>query len=152
MSSSLHLAFNRRPAPVLAELRPLYKMAQVVLVLHVASRAGKSSLPRLHLFNWSLKNAARVEALSQAARLKRLSMVTWGFDPALAVALRYLYAEGLVLDEGVKVSLTESGGQFAKELLEDDSLLVQQKNDLSQVGRGITETMVDAIAKEWRKA
>lgn len=152
MSNSLHIAFNRQPAPVLAELRPLYKMAQVVLVLHLASRGGKSGLPRLHLFNWSLKNAGRVEALSQAARLKRLSMVTWGFDPALAMALRYLCAEGLLFDEGVKVCLTDSGTQFAKALLEDKSLLVQQKNDLTQIGRGITETMVDAIAKEWKRA
>jgi hypothetical protein len=79
-------------------------------------------------------------------------MLTWGFDPALAVALRYLCAEGLLLDEGAKVSLTNSGVRFAEELLEDKSLLVQQKRDLSQIGRGITETMVDAVAKEWRRA
>lgn len=152
MSDTAHLSFHRRPAPVLADHRPLYKMAQVVLVLSLASRGGKSGLPRLHLFNWCLKNAARIRALSQAVTLRRLTMVTWGFDPALAVALRFLFAEGLLIDEGTKVSLSADGVAFAAALMEDKALLAPEKRDLALIGKGVTEAMVDAIAKEWRRA
>src|SRR5687768_14129599 len=102
-----HLLFQPRPAPVLPEHRPLYKIAQVLLVLHLASRAGKSSLTRLHLFNWAMKSADRGGRLSHAARTKELSVTAWGFDPALAIALRYASAEGLIVTSASGYELTE---------------------------------------------
>jgi hypothetical protein len=144
-----HLLFQRRPAPVLPEHRPLYKIAQVLLVLHIASRAGKSSLTRLHLFNWALKSPSRGERLSQAARTKSLNVTAWGFDPALAIALRYACAERLINSVSGGYELTDLGRVFAVAIMDEPNALISEKNFLRSVGKSINESMVDAVAKGW---
>ena len=68
------LLFERKPSPVLAEHRPLYKIGQVLLILHLASRAGRSRLLRLHLFNWALKSVDRQKLLIHASTAKELKV------------------------------------------------------------------------------
>lgn len=150
MNESFRLVFKRRPSPVLADHRPLYKMGEIALVLYMVSRSRRSSLPRLALFNWALKTPERVEALSQAARRKKLSMATWGFDPALAVALRFMCAEKLVVEEDGKFALLPKGEAFAAGTIVDKTAMLAVKRDLELIGKGVTEEMVKAVAKEWK--
>lgn len=149
MTEAQHMKFQRRPSPVLPDHRPLYKIAQLVLVLSLASRGAKSSLARLHLFNWAFKAEERGERLSQAVRTKTLNVTAWGFDPALAIALRYASAEGLVSVTGGGYQLTDTGQIFAKSVAEDPGVLEAEKRLLAEVGKGITEKMVEAVAKGW---
>lgn len=146
-----HLRFERRPAPVLPEHRPLYKIAQVVLVLHLGCRAGKSSLTKLHLFNWALKSDERRQRLSQAARTKSLNVTAWGFDPALAIALRYACAEELIATTSSGYELTGRGQAFAEAVMQDADVMVEEKALLDDVGKNVTEGMVDVVAKGWEK-
>jgi len=149
MTEPHHLKFQRRPSPVLPEHRPLYKIAQLALILSQASRGSKSSLARLHLFNWAFKSADRGERLSQAVRAKSLNVTAWGFDPALAIALRYGAAEGLVSAGRSGYQLTDAGHIFAQAVADDPEVLRAEKALLAEIGKGITEKMVDAVAKGW---
>ena len=45
MNESFRLVFKRRPSPVLADHRPLYKMGEIALVLYMVSRSKRSSWP-----------------------------------------------------------------------------------------------------------
>lgn len=146
-----HLRFERRPAPVLPEHRPLYKIAQVILVLHLGCRAGKSSLTKLHLFNWALKSTERRQRLSQAARTKNLNVTAWGFDPALAIALRYACAEELIATTSSGYELTGRGQTFASLIMDHPDVMIEEKTLLGDVGKNITENMVDVVAKGWEK-
>ena len=150
-NASINLRFQRRPAPVLPEHRPLYKIAQIVLILHLACRGGKSSLAKLHLFNWAFKKSDRAERLSQAARTKVLNVAAWGFDPALAIALRYSCAEGLTTTTGGTYELTDLGRVFANSIIDQSDTLADEKKLLQRTGKNITEAMVDAVAKGWDK-
>lgn len=143
------LLFQRKPSPVLAEHRPLYKIAQILLILHLASRAGRSRLLRLHLFNWALKSQARQQILCNASTSKELKVSAWGFDPALAIAVRYAIAEGLVREAPPGYEITEAGVSLAKEILKDPELFPTEVAFFGQVGKGITEAMVDAVASGW---
>lgn len=143
------LNFKRQPAPVLAEHRPMYKIGQVLMILYLASRGGKSSLVRLHLFNWALKNAGRSEALKAATKTKRLCVTAWGFDPALAIALRYAVAEELVKETSAAYELTDRGRTLAKEIAKAPDLFAADKIVLNAVGKSITEEMVYTVAKGW---
>jgi hypothetical protein len=147
--ASVRLKFQRRPAPVMAEHRPLYKICQVLLVLHLASRGSKSSLLRLHLFNWALKRRDRSQQLTVAADAKVLNVTAWGFDPALAIALRYAIAEELIRTVPTGYELTDAGKLFAGEVAKDQTILGADKALLLAVGKNITETMVDSVAKGW---
>lgn len=146
------LKFERRPAPVLAEHRPVYKIVQILLVLHIASRAGRSKLPRLHLFNWALKSADRTQQLVDASNKKKLRVAAWGFDPALAIAVRYAIADELIRETQTGYEITDSGTEFAKTICGLPDVLTKDKKALEQIGKGITENMVEEIAKGWERA
>ncbi|MBW4048798.1 MAG: hypothetical protein HIU89_12985 [Proteobacteria bacterium] len=143
------LRFERRPSPVLAEHRPMYKIGQVLLILSLASRGGKSSLPRLQLFNWAMKSAKRQEQLVLAVGKKVLQVPAWGFDPALAIAVRLAIAEGLVAENSTGYEISDAGELFVKQILKDADLFGRERLFLSAVGKGLTEGMVEATASGW---
>lgn len=146
------LCFVRRPSPVLVEHRPLYKIAQLLLVLQMSSRGGKSTLPRLHLFNWALKGTDRMQKLVDAAKAKALHMTAWGFDPALAIAIRLAVAESLVEATSTGYQLTEKGRAFITEVLKDADAFALERKLLTQIAKDITEAMVEKVAKGWESA
>lgn len=142
------LKFSRRPVPVLPEHRSVYKISQVLLVLHF-SRGQKSSLLRLHLFNWAMKSPKRMALLQEAAKGGELLLPTWGFDPALAIALRYALAEGLIAQAANGYQLTDKGKAFIGDALKDAEIFKDEREDIRSVGKLITETMVESVAKDW---
>ena len=143
------LKFRRKPSPVLAEHRPLYKICQVLLVLHIASRGARSKLPRLHLFNWALRSPERIELLTKASKEKKLRVRAWGFDPALAIAVRFAIAEGLIHEASTAYELTDRGTMLVKDILKNPDIFSSDKKALVAIGKGITEGMVDDVAKGW---
>lgn len=143
------LRFERLPSPVLAEHRPLYKIGQVLLILDKASRGSRSSLPRLQLFNWALKAKDRMDALSAGAEGKQLSVPAWGFDPMLAIAVRIAIADGLIEETTTGYRIARSGEELLREIDTDPSMFATEKAFLKVVGKSVTETMVDAAAKQW---
>lgn len=146
------LRFERRPSPVLVEHRPLYKICQVLLVLHVSSRGGKSTLPRLHLFNWALKRTDRIQKLVDAAKAKVLHITAWGFDPALAIAIRFALAEGLLQTTSTGYQIADKGRAFIEAVLKDADAFPTERALLNEIGKDITEAMVDTVAKGWEAA
>lgn len=146
------LRFVRRPSPVLVEHRPLYKITQLLLVLQLSSRGGKSTLARLHLFNWALKRTDRIQKLVDAAKLEVLLITAWGFDPALAIAIRFAIAEDLVQQTSTGYRIADKGKAFIAEVLKDSEAFAKERNLLTEIGKDITETMVDNVAKGWASA
>ncbi len=146
------LRFELRPAPVLVEHRPVYKISQLLLVLHISSRGGKSTLPRLHLFNWAVKRTDRIQKLVDAAKAKVLQITAWGFDPALAIAIRFAVAEDLVQSTSTGYQLSEKGRNFIVEVLKDPDVFASERILLTEIGKDITEAMVDKVAKGWESA
>jgi hypothetical protein len=145
------LKFERRPSPVLPEHRPLYKIGQLLLILKLASRAGKSSLPRLHLFNWALKRSDRQDLLEDVSKTGQLNVTAWGFDPALAIALRFAVAEDLVRTVSNGYEITSTGELFVDDIVKDPDLFSEEKQSLKKIGKSVTETMVEAVAKGWER-
>lgn len=146
------LRFVRRPSPVLVDHRPLYKITQLLLVLHLSSRGGKSTLARLHLFNWALKRTDRIQKLVDAAKAKVLHMTAWGFDPALAIAIRFAIAEDLLEPTSTGYQISDKGKAFVSEVIGDQDAFANERGLLTQIGKNITEAMVDKVATGWEAA
>ena len=143
------LKFTRRPTPVLPEHRPMYKIGQILVML-LYSRGGKSSLLRLHLLNWILKSSERIQPLRRAVQAGALPLLTWGFDPALVIALRFAYAERLVIQTSTGYKLEKKGRDFIEAALNDADILSFERSVLSEIGLGLTEGMVENVAKDWK--
>lgn len=146
------LKFERRPSPVFAEHRPLYKIGQLLLVFLIASTKQKSTLPRLQLFNWALQSSARKTQLIEDTKNRRLTVTAWGFDPTLAVALRIAISENLIGENSTGYELAEGGKFFIEKIMLDDNSFAPEREFLSAVGKKVTEKMVEEIAKGWEIA
>ena len=142
------LTFNRKPMPIYAEYRPLYKIAQIVFVLLLCSRGSKSSLIRLQLFNWALKDVARHQVLIEASSNGKLDINVWGMDPSLNSAIQFAIAEGIIERNNNGVSLTEYGKKYTNSLLSDEGF-EELTIVLSEIGKGITESMITMVSDSW---
>lgn len=142
------LTFHRKPMPLMAEHRPIYKITQLLLVLYLSSRGKKSSLIRLHLFSWVLKDEIRKKMLLESANQKQILFGVWGVDPAVNISLQYAEAEGLISKSGLSYKLTQDGAKYVSEIdsemaFKDDYFFLQS------IGSKITEGMVENIIREW---
>lgn len=134
--------------PIYAEYRPLYKIAQIVFVLFICSRGGKSSLIRLQLFNWALKDKLRHQTLIDASSKGRLEIDVWGMDPSLNSAIQFAIAEKIVERNNNGIALTDHGKKYTNSLLKDEGFK-ELTVVLSEIGKGITESMITEISDSW---
>lgn len=142
------LTFHRKPMPLMAEHRPIYKITQLLLVLYLSSRGKKSSLIRLHLFSWVLKDEIRKKMLLESANQNQILFGVWGVDPAVNISLQYAEAEGLISKSGLSYKLTQDGAKYVSEI----NIEMAFKDDyffLQSIGSKITEGMVENIIREW---
>ncbi|MBO2645901.1 hypothetical protein I6M45_12370 [Shewanella algae] len=142
------LTFHRKPMPLMAEHRPIYKITQLLLVLYLSSRGKKSSLIRLHLFSWVLKDEIRKKMLLESANQNQILFGVWGVDPAVNISLQYAEAERLISKSGLSYKLTQDGAKYVSEIdsemaFKDDYFFLQS------IGSKITEGMVENIIREW---
>lgn len=149
-----NIFFKKRPIPLPAEYRPLYKIAQIVLILKNNSRSHKSSLLRLHLFFWAFKNKNNEESLLDFLSQKTNSRIDiWNVEPTLNRALYFALAEKLIeikLPQGHYI-LTEKGHKFSELLNKNKSVLQTEKELLKLLKTSITETLVNKVSKQWKK-
>ncbi|EPO0813378.1 TPA: hypothetical protein ACKRY9_000858 [Proteus mirabilis] len=144
------IKFKRKPMPIYASLRPLFKICQILLILDLASRGKCSSLIRLHLFVWVLKDEERKKMLLRSLEEKNNIPSVWGVEPSVNFSLQFALAEGLIFKAGTSFKLSPKGSEFIKtsrscELLSNDS------NFLKKIGLRVTEKMIEATTNLWKE-
>ena len=72
------------------------------------------------------------------------------YDPAVNYALQYALAERLITHQNNgKLKLTESGKHFCKLIMEDNTLLIEEKKSLTALCGKITENALQDLRKKW---
>jgi len=147
------LSFSKRPIPIPADYRPMYKIALVVLILRICCRSNKASLLKLHLFSWALTSKRHSQLLTDFVNSNfRNDFSVWGIEPALNRALQLATAEKICeLSDGKSYKLTDDRGiKFYDMLMDDKDLLVDEKSFLSSMGKNtITDTRIDSMTRQW---
>lgn len=143
------LIFNRKKSAVIPDLRPMYKIGKLLLILKLCCSGGKASLLKLHLFNWAMLEPQRMKALQVSAEKKELLLGVWGIDPSLNMALSYATSEGLLArTSNGAYQLTAKSENFISgtKLVE---LFDSEAKELKVIAKKITEKMVSNAAKRW---
>ncbi|CQD48590.1 hypothetical protein [Yersinia intermedia] len=143
------ITFERKPMPIYAGFRPLFKICQILLILDLASRAKNSSLIRLHLFVWILKDEQRKEMLLKIVKEKLEIPSVWGIEPSVNFALQFAIAEGFIIKSGISYKLSPIGMLFIKNSNAYD-LFFDETIFLKKIGSKITEKMVDTATNLWK--
>lgn len=145
------IAFTRRPVPIPADYRPLYRIGQLLLVLKLNCRSSTGSLLKLHLFHWSLKNERNRNVLRElVANGRSSSLVIWGFDPALNRALHFALSEEVCQLHDGKYTLTAKGDRLAVAFLEQD-VYQAEKEFLREIGKNVSEKAITTFTQTWIK-
>lgn len=137
------LRFTRRPMAIAAELRPDWKIGALLLILNLSSRAGKSSLKRLHILNWALRSAKNREEFEQVwGHQQPLFSFQFRFEPALGRAINLAVGENYVdWVGGDRIQITAKGKRWVAEILKDETVMQAERDFLTRIGKDITETI-----------
>jgi len=139
--------FRQRPESIPADMRPIWRIGLLLLMLSVSSRGARSSFGRLQLLNWSLlHDEGRDALLSVLDGARQPNAIMVRIEPSLNRAVDFATAEGLVRTVGgSRIELTEVGEAEAARILAESSLYVKEREYLSLLGKRVTETLVSQI-------
>lgn len=139
--------FTRRPMPIAAELRPDWKIATLLLILQLSSHAGKSSLKRLHVLNWSIRSPRfRREFEGYLKNPLPLFGLSVRFEPAFSRAIDLAVGEGLVAwVGGNRLQITGKGKAWATDILNDESVMRDERDFLLRIGKSVTEEVAGEL-------
>ncbi len=145
------ISFSKKPIPLPADYRPLYKIAQIVLILKLVCRSNSSKLLKLHLFSWALKsekNRAELRDFINSNFTNDFSV--WGIEPTLNRALHISVAEEICSYSNGNYTLTEKGNELYELIANDVEILSFEKTYLSQIGKNkITDSRLNKITAKW---
>lgn len=139
--------FRDRPVSLPPDLRPLWRLALLVLLLEKCCRQGRASLPKLHMLNWALRTPESRQALLESleGNAKPDSNLV-RFDPALNQTLDLAQGEALVTQiDGNRYQITTKGLELAAEIEKDRSTFVTELHFLEAIGGKLTEALVSKM-------
>lgn len=136
------LSFSPKPQPLSASLRPVYRIALIILVLKINCRNNTASLLKLQFFNWFLKSTSLQELVEK--RLSPQGVFTLELihiDPMVNLALKYAFSDNLIMvTKNSKYTLTTKGHKFADLILQSQkSVLVTEIKLLTRIGQQVSE-------------
>ncbi|MEO4005274.1 hypothetical protein [Flavobacterium sp. CAU 1735] len=144
------IKFSKKPISIPVDYRPVYKIAQVVMILSITCTGNKCSLLKLHLLSWALKDDKnKDEVLELIKNNYNADITVWGIEPALNRALLFCIAENICIMESGKYLLTKKGEFFFK-LIVKAEVFKEEFEFLNFVGkRKITDNRIESISNKW---
>ncbi|MDD5242299.1 MAG: hypothetical protein PHG47_11360 [Sulfuricella sp.] len=147
-----NISFTKRPISIPAEYRPLYKIAQICLILKHTCVGNKSSLLKLHLLSWTFKSIENRNTLLQFIKSNyETDLSVWGIEPTLNRALHIAVAEKYCSYSKGKYILEEKGLIFTNKIEEDIEILKDEIVLLKTIGKkSITEDRLQTLSNKWK--
>ncbi len=141
------LIFRRRPISIPGDLRPVWRIGLIVILLSRCCRGGKTSLARLHVLSWASRTEqARASLRAALGGTKSPDSLVVRFEPALNRAVDFARGEGLVRRvDGNKIELTDAGRALVKEIDDDKEAFAAEKAFAAELGFKVTEKIIDHI-------
>jgi hypothetical protein len=153
MEENKFISFTERKTPLYPNYRPMYKVAQILLILHYNGYAGKASLLKLHLFSWAMKSYENMNSLKEFVTSNyEQKLHFFGIESTLNRALNLAYAEKLIDFENGSYKLLNKGKLFADQIIEDETLFINEKQVLQLVGKKIPERIINNLVNHWNNA
>lgn len=136
------LTYTPRPQPLSASLRPIYRIALIVLVLKINCRNNLASLLKLQFFNWLLKSSFLQESIEEKLPYQTVfTLELIHIDPMVNLALRYAFADNLIsVTNNSKYKLTDKGHKFADIIVKNKNLYLKEELEfLTRIGQKVSE-------------
>lgn len=129
---------SNRKEFISCELRPVWRIALLVLIIKLVGRANKASRNKIHLVNWALKKSEHVDSYISYTQQITNKRPFINLDPAMDKAIDYALYSKLVTVDNNRVTLSETGTELVNQLIKSDAFEVEKsifksmKPDLSE--------------------
>ena len=148
------LVFRSRPESIPGDLRPVWRICVILLILELASRGKKSSISKLHVLNWAIRSKENQKVLRQIINGEMSpDSISVRVEPSLDRAVSLAYGEELVEFVGGKnIRLTWQGESAVKKIIGLEDVFLEEKSFLLEIGKSkLTETVVTEFFTEGQK-
>jgi hypothetical protein len=136
--------FAVRPVAVPGDLRPLWRLATICLILKNC-RGAAATLKQLHVLSWALRDGDSREAfllaLGDAAPVRPIVRI----EPSLNRALDFAIAERLIVRSSTRLTLAERGLDLVRRIEADPDAFVEEKRFFSMIKKKVTTVMIDHV-------
>jgi hypothetical protein len=154
------VTFERRPAPLPCDLRPVWRLHVLVLMLDQCW-GGKATHQQLHVLNWAIRTEETRAAFLQFIEGERApNQIIVRYDPSLNRAVDFAFGEGLathheesdaLLEQepprhgSYRVILTKKGRDLVRTIRSAKDSFQVEKDFLDSIRRKITQQQVEAL-------
>ncbi|QDX29483.1 hypothetical protein [Dickeya poaceiphila] len=138
------MTFNSTGSPVEPELRPIWRISLLTIILNKLCRGSSASLKKIQVLYSLIASAdKRSRYLSEGA----FSDISIRFDPLLDKAISLGLAEGVFsLDTAKSVVLTNKGTLLSKKIYKDSTLFVFEKEFIENYSKSeFSDKKIDQI-------
>jgi hypothetical protein len=147
----LPFLFRDRPASAPSDLRPLWRVP-VIMLLISCCRGEQATHEQLHVLNWAVRSSESAESLAAylAGAIPPEHAVV-RYDPALDRAASLARGIGLIVWKGRYWTLTPEGRQLLEAVRDDGEVLAREKELLRVLPKPLTQAAVAKLLRRERE-
>ena len=144
---SMPFVFRDQPTAIKGDLRPLWRMCLVVLLMRKCCRGNRTSHAKLHVLNWAMLNETnRTNLLKLTSGESKPTDILVRIEPFLNVAVNYALGEGLIEQKnGDRLVLSTRGVTLADKLIGMEDVFESEKQFIALLGNKLSEKLVTEL-------
>jgi hypothetical protein len=136
--------FTRRKNHLACEVRPLWKLCLVVLILGISGKDKSATLKKIHVANWVVKNNEHLELFLNWAGKADKKRPNVRLDPYLDEVIDIMVSNKIVERYKGKVVLIDIGLELLNSLLDSD-VYIFEKEAIKSSRKYLSEAAVQRV-------
>lgn len=152
---NIEFSFNKRFSPIPSDLRPIWKLVIITLILHKCCSKKTCSFQKMQVLCWAVKNKKNQHELLRFVSDKNTNVsfnLVVRYEPSVNRIIEISLAEGYVEQiNGNRLRLTDKGESLAIEIEKSNDVFIEEKSFFKSVGKSLSEKLLSDLSKELRK-
>lgn len=138
--------FTKRKQFIPCEMRPIWKMSLLIIIVGVLRKNDACSLKRIHVANWVTKKQQHLDELLDWSNKNTNIKPEVRMEPSVDKALELLISDGYLNKVAGRLEFSDLG-EAAFLSLNQDSIFLLEKEYLDKAKRYLSDANVDRIFK-----
>lgn len=141
-----YIIFDSKPDAVPYQYRLSFKISLTCLILGLSCGRSGCSLTKLHLIIVSMYSEKEKSTLLDFVNGESDQYLILRYDPTINKTIDFMLAEKIVFQQANGLfRLTTSGKGFLEKIMNDESLLVSEKDFLNKLSNKLTESLINNL-------
>lgn len=142
------ITFSKKKAPIPADMRPIWRISIIVMLLKLHGRARRMNENKIHFMVSIIRDNEKWEIFKSVIKENEFPYdLAIRFDPSVNRALLFAESEGLIkYFKGKSIELTDKGDSYAEKILDDDEIFILEKAFLKNFKKNdFSENVINSI-------